>query len=141
MDDRGLYAPGQLWLTPKDVVGRAKGFLPYVGMVTIMMNEYPKLKVNYFYLTQLFQFFIKQILFYTVCCACLPRPVCSDSQRVNAVSRYFVELCKIRKKRIHAILIGLDTKYLRNFSQSNRRFKPKNNTMLSLLLLPLQMKD
>ena len=49
-------------------------------MVTIMMNEYPKLKVNYFYLTQLFQFFINQILFYTVCGACLPRPVCSDSQ-------------------------------------------------------------
>jgi len=47
VDDRGLYAPGQLWLTPKDVVGRAKGFLPYVGMVTIMMNEYPKLKVSY----------------------------------------------------------------------------------------------
>ena len=45
VDDRGLYAPGQLWLTPRDVVGRAKGFLPYVGMVTIMMNEYPKLKV------------------------------------------------------------------------------------------------
>ena len=75
-----MYAPGQLWLTPKGVVGRAKGFLPYVGMVTIMMNEYPKLKVNYFYLTQLFQFFINQILFYTVCGACLPRPVCSDSQ-------------------------------------------------------------
>jgi len=44
VDDRGLYAEGQLWLTPKDVVGRARGFLPYVGMVTIMMNEYPKLK-------------------------------------------------------------------------------------------------
>ncbi|KAF7987708.1 hypothetical protein HCN44_003571 [Aphidius gifuensis] len=44
VDDRGLYAPGQLWLTHKDVVGRARGFLPYVGMVTIYMNEYPKLK-------------------------------------------------------------------------------------------------
>nr|CAG4645126.1 EOG090X0DWF [Leptodora kindtii] len=44
VDDRGLYAPGQLWLTPRDVVGRAQGFLPYVGMVTIIMNEYPKLK-------------------------------------------------------------------------------------------------
>ncbi|XP_044728420.1 signal peptidase complex catalytic subunit SEC11A isoform X1 [Chrysoperla carnea] len=44
VDDRGLYAPGQLWLTNKDVVGRARGFLPYVGMVTIYMNEYPKLK-------------------------------------------------------------------------------------------------
>ncbi|EEB10430.1 Microsomal signal peptidase 21 kDa subunit, putative [Pediculus humanus corporis] len=44
VDDRGLYAPGQLWLTKNDVVGRARGFLPYVGMVTIYMNEYPKLK-------------------------------------------------------------------------------------------------
>lgn len=46
VDDRGLYAPGQLWLTKQDVVGRARGFLPYVGMVTILMNEYPKFKVN-----------------------------------------------------------------------------------------------
>lgn len=46
VDDRGLYAPGQLWLTKKDVVGRARGFLPYVGMVTIYMNEYPKFKVR-----------------------------------------------------------------------------------------------
>uniref|UniRef100_A0A023FB37 Signal peptidase complex catalytic subunit SEC11 n=2 Tax=Triatoma infestans TaxID=30076 RepID=A0A023FB37_TRIIF len=44
VDDRGLYAPGQYWLTKKDVVGRARGFLPYVGMVTIYMNEYPKFK-------------------------------------------------------------------------------------------------
>ncbi|KAJ8957226.1 hypothetical protein NQ318_007790 [Aromia moschata] len=44
VDDRGLYAPGQLWLTKRDVVGRARGFLPYVGMVTILMNEYPKFK-------------------------------------------------------------------------------------------------
>ncbi|KAL1132587.1 hypothetical protein AAG570_010539 [Ranatra chinensis] len=44
VDDRGLYAPGQQWLTKKDVVGRARGFLPYVGMVTIYMNEYPKFK-------------------------------------------------------------------------------------------------
>ena len=26
VDDRGLYAPGQLWLEKKDVVGRAKGW-------------------------------------------------------------------------------------------------------------------
>lgn len=45
VDDRGLYAPGQLWLTKKDIVGRAKGFLPYVGMITIYMNEYPNFKV------------------------------------------------------------------------------------------------
>ena len=25
VDDRGLYAPGQLWLQKKDVVGRARG--------------------------------------------------------------------------------------------------------------------
>lgn len=50
MDDRGLYAPGQQWLEKSDMVGRARGFLPYVGMVTILMNEYPKVKVcTYFY--------------------------------------------------------------------------------------------
>ncbi|XP_013789753.1 signal peptidase complex catalytic subunit SEC11A-like [Limulus polyphemus] len=44
VDDRGLYAPGQLWLNKKDIVGRARGFVPYVGIVTILMNDYPKLK-------------------------------------------------------------------------------------------------
>jgi len=45
VDDRGLYAPGQLWLENKDVVGRARGFVPYVGIVTILMNDYPKFKI------------------------------------------------------------------------------------------------
>ncbi|KAJ6640385.1 Signal peptidase complex catalytic subunit SEC11C [Pseudolycoriella hygida] len=44
VDDRGLYAPGQLWLTKNDIVGRAQGVLPYVGMITIYMNEYPNFK-------------------------------------------------------------------------------------------------
>lgn len=44
VDDRGLYAPGQLWLSTRDVVGRARGFVPYVGIVTILMNDYPKMK-------------------------------------------------------------------------------------------------
>ena len=44
VDDRGLYAPGQFWLTKKDIVGRVRGCLPYVGIVTIIMNEYPKFK-------------------------------------------------------------------------------------------------
>jgi len=44
VDDRGLYPSGQLWLTREHVIGRAKGFLPYVGMVTIIMNDYPYLK-------------------------------------------------------------------------------------------------
>lgn len=27
VDDRGLYAPGQLWLEKKDIVGRARGYV------------------------------------------------------------------------------------------------------------------
>merc|ERR1719181_1807488 len=44
VDDRGLYAPGQLWLQRDDVLGRAVGTLRYVGMVTIILNDYPALK-------------------------------------------------------------------------------------------------
>jgi len=44
VDDRGLYAPGQYWLTKKEVVGKARGYLPYIGMVTIIMNDYPMVK-------------------------------------------------------------------------------------------------
>ncbi|CAG8577250.1 10621_t:CDS:2 [Paraglomus occultum] len=44
VDDRGLYNPGQLWIHRKDVVGKVRGFLPYVGMVTIIMNDYPQAK-------------------------------------------------------------------------------------------------
>merc|ERR1719197_1098400 len=44
VDDRGLYAPGQLWLQRRDVLGRAIGTLRYVGMVTIILNDYPMLK-------------------------------------------------------------------------------------------------
>ncbi|XP_005110462.1 signal peptidase complex catalytic subunit SEC11A-like [Aplysia californica] len=43
-DDRGLYAPGQLWWEKKDVVGRVKAYLPYAGMVTTLMNDFPLLK-------------------------------------------------------------------------------------------------
>jgi len=46
VDDRGLYAHGQLWLAPTDIVGRARFFIPTVGMVTIMMNDYPALKIG-----------------------------------------------------------------------------------------------
>lgn len=55
VDDRGLYAPGQLWLTKKDIVGRARGFLPYVGIITIFMNEYPKVKVGPLVLSVFFE--------------------------------------------------------------------------------------
>lgn len=41
-DDLSLYAPGQSYLERKeDVVGIVKGFMPYVGMVTLLMNDYP----------------------------------------------------------------------------------------------------
>ncbi|KAG5440954.1 Signal peptidase complex catalytic subunit S11C [Clonorchis sinensis] len=42
--DRGLYAPGQDWIVPSQILGRAKGFIPHVGQVTIIMNDNPKLK-------------------------------------------------------------------------------------------------
>ena len=44
VDDRGLYKPGQQWLKRSDVLGRAIATVPYIGMVTIMMNDYPKFK-------------------------------------------------------------------------------------------------
>lgn len=44
VDDRGLYAASQSWINKEHVIGRAKGYLPYIGMVTIIMNDYPALK-------------------------------------------------------------------------------------------------
>nr|CAD1830518.1 unnamed protein product [Ananas comosus var. bracteatus] len=43
-DDRLLYAHGQLWLQRHHIMGRAVGFLPYVGWVTIIMTEKPIIK-------------------------------------------------------------------------------------------------
>lgn len=44
IDDRNLYATGQLWLSRQEIVGKAVAFCPYVGMVTILLNDYPALK-------------------------------------------------------------------------------------------------
>eukprot|EP00978_Attheya_sp_CCMP212_P001851 scaffold3822_cov42-Attheya_sp.AAC.4 len=44
VDDRGLYAPGQLWLERQDILGKATGTLRYVGCVTIALNDYPVLR-------------------------------------------------------------------------------------------------
>ncbi|EMS50599.1 Signal peptidase complex catalytic subunit SEC11A [Triticum urartu] len=44
-DDRLLYAHGQLWLQQHHIMGRAVGYLPYVGWVTIVMTEKPIIKV------------------------------------------------------------------------------------------------
>ncbi|KAE9584567.1 hypothetical protein Lal_00021758 [Lupinus albus] len=43
-DDRLLYAQGQLWLQRHHIMGKAVGFLPYVGWVTIIMTEKPIIK-------------------------------------------------------------------------------------------------
>ena len=43
-DDRGLYGEGIKWLEPEDVMGRAVFRAPYLGMITIWMNDYPYLK-------------------------------------------------------------------------------------------------
>jgi signal peptidase len=44
VDDRGLYAASQSYINKEHVIGRAKGYLPYIGMVTIIMNDYPIVK-------------------------------------------------------------------------------------------------
>jgi signal peptidase len=42
--DRVMYAPGQMWLKRSDIIGKAKGVLPLVGMATIYLNDYPYFK-------------------------------------------------------------------------------------------------
>lgn len=42
--DRSLYAQNQMWLERKHIMGRARFFLPYVGIVTVKLNEYPMAK-------------------------------------------------------------------------------------------------
>lgn len=39
-----LYAVGQDWLHIEHIMGRAVGYLPHVGRVTIIMNDYPAVK-------------------------------------------------------------------------------------------------
>ncbi|EIM87494.1 signal peptidase I [Stereum hirsutum FP-91666 SS1] len=46
-DDIELYR-GLEWLERKHVVGKVRGFLPYVGYVTIAMNDFPRLKYALF---------------------------------------------------------------------------------------------
>lgn len=43
-DDVALYAPGQRWLREEHVVGRAAVFVPHIGRLTILMNDYPWFK-------------------------------------------------------------------------------------------------
>lgn len=44
-DDTELYARGQSYLDRStDIVGSVKGYIPFVGYVTILLSEYPWLK-------------------------------------------------------------------------------------------------
>jgi signal peptidase len=45
IDDRGLYLQGHFWLEKNEIIGKARGYVPYIGYVTILMNDYPKIKV------------------------------------------------------------------------------------------------
>ncbi len=44
LDDRALYNKGKEWLDESHILGRVRGMLPYVGMVTVIMNDYPFVK-------------------------------------------------------------------------------------------------
>ena len=46
VNDRGQYnqEDKQLWLKKEDVMGRVVGFLPYIGIVTIVLTDYPAAK-------------------------------------------------------------------------------------------------
>ena len=44
VNDRGLYEKGDLWLNKKHILGRIRMFCPYVGIATIILNDYPSLK-------------------------------------------------------------------------------------------------
>ena len=43
-DDRGLYPSGVFWLNRKHVIGKIRAYCPFVGYLTILLNENPPLK-------------------------------------------------------------------------------------------------
>ena len=43
VDDRGLYE-GPMWLEPHQIIGKSIAHLPFVGMITICLTDYPVLK-------------------------------------------------------------------------------------------------
>ncbi len=44
VNDRGLYEPGRIWLNKKHISGRIRGYIPYIGILTILLNDYPMFK-------------------------------------------------------------------------------------------------
>ncbi|KAK9862134.1 hypothetical protein WJX84_007540 [Apatococcus fuscideae] len=55
----GIY-DGIQWLNKQHVMGRVVGYLPYVGQVTLIMNDYPKVKYALIGLLGLFIFTSKE---------------------------------------------------------------------------------
>ncbi|KAG5519199.1 hypothetical protein PMAC_002287 [Pneumocystis sp. 'macacae'] len=43
-DDLELYSKNQIYLDRENIIGVVKGFVPYVGWITLAMNDFPKLK-------------------------------------------------------------------------------------------------
>ncbi|CAF1089602.1 unnamed protein product [Adineta ricciae] len=43
VDDRGLYSVGQLWLEREQIVGKVKGYFPYLGLFIILLSNLPLL--------------------------------------------------------------------------------------------------
>ncbi|KAL6071647.1 Signal peptidase complex catalytic subunit S11C, variant 2 [Balamuthia mandrillaris] len=39
-----IYTPDMRWVERQHLIGKVHGFLPYVGYITIVMNEFPPLK-------------------------------------------------------------------------------------------------
>ena len=58
-DSWGIYNPGQMWLTRRDIMGRAVGFLPYFGMITIWLTDFPIVKFVLLGVMGLFVIFAK----------------------------------------------------------------------------------
>ena len=44
VDDRGLYPRGVAWLNRKHIIGKIRGYCPYIGYFTILISDYPILK-------------------------------------------------------------------------------------------------
>lgn len=44
VDDTELYPAGQKFLYRSDIMGAVKGYMPYIGYMTIILSEYPWLR-------------------------------------------------------------------------------------------------
>ena len=44
VDDRGLYPKNVIWLNKEHIIGKIRAYCPYIGYITILINEKPILK-------------------------------------------------------------------------------------------------